>query len=57
MAKDKNKVVKIKPSWQQVPSEDGKIVLEFSNVPQSMVDHNKRISDKVMKQMENKSKL
>ncbi len=55
--RNKNKVVKIRPSWEVVPTDDGTIVLDFSNIPQSMVDHNKRVSDKVMKEMESKQKL
>lgn len=55
--KDKNRVVKIRPSWEAVSDEDGKIVLDFSNIPQGMVDHNQRISDKIKRQLENKSKL
>lgn len=58
MADDKYKVVKIRPGWELANTDDkGNMYFEFSNIPSCDLEHNQRVSDKVMKEMENRQKL
>jgi hypothetical protein len=55
---DKYKVVKIKPGWERIAvDENGGWHFAITDVPLRDLEHNERISEKVLKEMESRRKL
>lgn len=55
---DKYKVVKIRPGWEHALTDDkGNMLFEFTSVPKNGMERRKRVSKKIMKELEARMKL
>lgn len=55
---DKYRVVKIRPGWEHAETDsEGSMFFEYTSVPKADMGQRKRVSDKILKELEGRRKL